>query len=123
MGLVQILQMSRLAARAADRDEDGPIVLAGGVAVRLKPEPLADFLDLALIGDGEPQIPELLRAGARYDPNPSQKPIGSCILPGACRGLTPPRSTRRALNREGRLLSFFTDTRRPAGKNPGRASH
>src|SRR6185312_8466279 len=37
---------------AADRDDDDPIVVSGGHAA-FNPEPVADFLDAAVLGDGE----------------------------------------------------------------------
>ncbi len=44
------------------RDErgGGPLLLSGGPATFLNPEPLADFFDLFLIGEGEEMIPEFL---------------------------------------------------------------
>src|SRR5262249_47558455 len=45
--------------RAKDRGEGSPLVVAGGPVV-FNVEPLADFLDLVCIGDGEELIPELL---------------------------------------------------------------
>src|SRR5262249_12276742 len=44
------------------RDErgGGPLLLCGGPATFLNPEPLADFFDLVLIGEGEEMIPEFL---------------------------------------------------------------
>jgi len=37
---------------AAERDETQPLVIAGGTCV-LNPEPIADFFDFFVIGDGE----------------------------------------------------------------------
>jgi len=47
---------------AADRRQDMPLVLAGGAALFLNPEPVADFLDLVCIGEAEPVLPPLLEA-------------------------------------------------------------
>ncbi len=41
----------------------GPLLIAGGPATFLNPEPIADFFDLFLIGEGEEMVPEFL---ARY---------------------------------------------------------
>jgi radical SAM superfamily enzyme YgiQ (UPF0313 family) len=41
-----------------DRDERHPLVIAGGSAVFLNPEPIADFIDVVLIGEGEEMLPE-----------------------------------------------------------------
>ena len=46
--------------RATDRGEECPLVLAGGPAIFLNPEPIADFVDLCLIGEGEEMFPEFL---------------------------------------------------------------
>ena len=40
---------------AADRSEDDPLVIAGGHAA-FNPEPIADFIDAAVIGDGEQAV-------------------------------------------------------------------
>jgi radical SAM family uncharacterized protein len=53
----------RSADRAADQDTHYPIVLAGGHAA-FNPEPIADFIDAAVLGDGEEavgQITEIVR--------------------------------------------------------------
>ncbi|HZJ04024.1 MAG TPA: TIGR03960 family B12-binding radical SAM protein [Nocardioidaceae bacterium] len=46
------LDLAGIALRAVDRTEDDPIVLAGGHAA-FNPEPVADFVDAAVLGDGE----------------------------------------------------------------------
>jgi radical SAM superfamily enzyme YgiQ (UPF0313 family) len=45
---------------AAERRDTDPIVLVGGAAPSLNPEPLAEIADLVLIGEGELALPELL---------------------------------------------------------------
>jgi len=42
------------------RRHDGPLVVAGGPATFLNPEPLADFVDLFLIGEAEEMLGEFL---------------------------------------------------------------
>jgi len=49
---------------SADRQPEHPLVLGGGVAVTLNPEPTADFFDLYLLGEGESTIPRFLDAFA-----------------------------------------------------------
>jgi radical SAM family uncharacterized protein len=46
------LDLAGIPIHAADRREHDPIVLAGGHAA-FNPEPIADFLDAAVLGDGE----------------------------------------------------------------------
>jgi len=63
--ILKILDGGRIPLAAADRGaETDPLVIAGGIAVTLNPEPLADFFDLFLLGEGEEMIPEFLAAWA-----------------------------------------------------------
>ena len=55
--LVNMLDLAGLAVLAADRGEDGPLVIAGGPCAG-NPEPLAPFVDAFLIGDGEEAVSE-----------------------------------------------------------------
>jgi radical SAM family uncharacterized protein len=50
--LLNALDLAGIPLHAADRTEDDPVVLAGGHAA-FNPEPIADFLDAAVLGDGE----------------------------------------------------------------------
>lgn len=62
--LVGMLELAKLPLRAANRAKaagpEHPLVMAGGVAVSLNPEPVAEFLDLAAIGEAEAILPEFL---------------------------------------------------------------
>lgn len=57
--ILQILDLSQISLRAADRKEDEPIVIGGGPC-SYNPEPIADFFDLFYIGEGETQYRALL---------------------------------------------------------------
>lgn len=50
--MLTALDLAGIPLRAVDRGDDDPIVLAGGHAA-FNPEPIADFLDAAVLGDGE----------------------------------------------------------------------
>ena len=50
--LLTALDLAGIALHAVDRDESQPIVIAGGHAA-FNPEPIADFIDAAVLGDGE----------------------------------------------------------------------
>ncbi|WP_329084408.1 MULTISPECIES: TIGR03960 family B12-binding radical SAM protein [unclassified Streptosporangium] len=50
--MLTALDLAGIPLEAADRGDDDPIVLAGGHAA-FNPEPIADFLDAAVLGDGE----------------------------------------------------------------------
>ncbi len=58
-GMLEMLDLGQIPLRAKDRGVNDPIIIAGGASM-VNPEPVADFLDLAVIGDGEEILPRLL---------------------------------------------------------------
>src|SRR5262250_2381067 len=65
--LLTALDLAGIPLSAADRDKRDPVVLAGGHAA-FNPEPIADFIDGAVLGDGEQAalaITELIRGWKR----------------------------------------------------------
>ncbi len=56
--ILNILDLSGIPLRTADRDDSHPLVFAGGPAV-FNPEPIAPFMDFFVIGDGEDAIVEI----------------------------------------------------------------
>lgn len=50
--ILYMLDLAKIPLRSADRGENDPIVQCGGPCA-VNPEPLADFVDLFVIGDGE----------------------------------------------------------------------
>jgi len=62
---IHVLRMLRLAGiplRAAERGPGDPLVLMGGSALFLNPEPLAPFADLIAVGEGEALVPRMMDA-------------------------------------------------------------
>lgn len=57
--ILNMLDLAGLPVKACDRTDDHPIIVAGGPCV-CNPEPLADFIDLFIIGEGEEVNLELL---------------------------------------------------------------
>jgi radical SAM superfamily enzyme YgiQ (UPF0313 family) len=61
LNVLTILRIAGIPLRRAERaGRNYPLVIAGGSAVFLNPEPIADFIDLFLIGEGEEMVPEFL---------------------------------------------------------------
>ena len=61
LNVLSVLRMAGIPARRADRaGRNFPLIIAGGSAVFLNPEPIADFIDLFLIGEGEEMVPEFI---------------------------------------------------------------
>src|SRR5690606_8305550 len=57
---VNMLDLAGMPVRSRDRDETYPLVIAGGHAC-YNPEPMADFIDAFVIGEGEEIIVEVAR--------------------------------------------------------------
>lgn len=56
--ILDMLDLAGIPLEAAARGEDDPVVIGGGPCA-CNPEPLAEFFDLFLIGDGEELLPEV----------------------------------------------------------------
>jgi radical SAM superfamily enzyme YgiQ (UPF0313 family) len=66
LNVLTLLRMAAIPLRRQDRTgRHYPLIIAGGSAVFLNPEPIADFIDLFLIGEGEEMVPEFLAAYGR----------------------------------------------------------
>ncbi|MGN0658753.1 MAG: TIGR03960 family B12-binding radical SAM protein [Emergencia sp.] len=57
--ILDMLELGGIPLLAADRKEEDPIIVCGGPCA-YNPEPLADFADIFLIGDGEESLPALM---------------------------------------------------------------
>ncbi|MCZ2115308.1 MAG: TIGR03960 family B12-binding radical SAM protein [Anaerolineae bacterium] len=67
--VLNLLDLAGLPVRAADRDATHPLVVAGGHAC-YNPEPMAPFIDVFVIGEGEEALLEIIgtmRAAAHLD--------------------------------------------------------
>lgn len=58
--LLDILKVSRIPLLAKERGQDAPIVIVGGPCATFNPEPMADFVDVCIIGEGEDTIHKVL---------------------------------------------------------------
>jgi len=61
LNIPKLLRLSKLPVRAAERNEWHPLVILGGAAAFLNPEPVAEFVDVVCVGEGEVLVPALLR--------------------------------------------------------------
>ena len=59
VNVLNMLDLAGIPLRSADRTDDEPLVIAGGTCC-FNPEPLADFIDLFVIGEGEDVTGELI---------------------------------------------------------------
>ena len=90
---VRLLGMAGLAARAADRRPADPVGMMGGVCAFSNPEPVAPFMDVIVVGEGEEVVGEIVEAwrashatgapDARRRFLEALRPLGGIYLPGA----------------------------------------
>jgi radical SAM family uncharacterized protein len=57
--VLNILDLGQIPVLASERDDSHPVVIAGGSSC-LNPEPMSDFIDFFVIGDGEEVVLELV---------------------------------------------------------------
>jgi radical SAM family uncharacterized protein len=57
--VLNILDLAQVPVLASERDDSHPVVIAGGSCC-INPEPMTDFIDFFVIGEGEEVLPELV---------------------------------------------------------------
>lgn len=62
--ILNLLDLGGLPIRSSERDDASPLIIAGGPSC-YNPEPLAEFIDAFVIGDGEEVIDEIVDAAMR----------------------------------------------------------
>ncbi len=72
--VLNLLDLAGMPVRSQDRDESYPLVIAGGHAC-YNPEPMADFIDAFVIGEGEEIIVEVARTLQRMRGKPRQEQL------------------------------------------------
>jgi radical SAM superfamily enzyme YgiQ (UPF0313 family) len=101
--ILEILHRASIPLKAEERLPSHPLILAGGAAVTMNPEPLAPFFDLILIGEGEELWPEFLSA---YNQLKNQHARGDLPFALACqvRGVYTPSGYRISPQDPSRLV-------------------
>jgi radical SAM superfamily enzyme YgiQ (UPF0313 family) len=94
--VLDVLAAAHLPLWREQRGPTTPLVVAGGPATFLNPEPLAEFVDLFLIGEGEEMVPEWLAAvraarhGGRAEMLEASSAIAGAYLPAQWPGFGSP---------------------------------
>jgi radical SAM superfamily enzyme YgiQ (UPF0313 family) len=60
LNMARMLKLARVPVWAKDRTHHDPLVLMGGAASFLNPEPIAEFTDVVAVGEGEVLVPKLV---------------------------------------------------------------
>lgn len=56
--ILTMLEMAGIPLAAQERSEDYPLIIGGGIAATLNPEPIAIFFDLFILGEAEESLPQ-----------------------------------------------------------------
>ena len=102
--VLQLLDLSGIPLKAADRTEEDPIVIGGG-ACAYNPEPMAPFFDLIYIGEGETSYDALFDA---YKANRAAGGTKEDFLLAAAKvpGIYVPAFYDVSYNEDGTIASF-----------------
>jgi radical SAM superfamily enzyme YgiQ (UPF0313 family) len=103
--VLDCLALAGLPLRRDARRGDGPLVVAGGPATFLNPEPLAEFVDLFLVGEAEEMLGEFLERAAAAPGGRDALRAGADGVAGAYR----PDRYRPRYDDAGRLAAFEFD--------------
>jgi radical SAM family uncharacterized protein len=79
--VLNMLDLAKMAVRAADRPDSGPLVIGGGGGA-MNPEPVADFFDLFVIGEAEEALPRLLPLLREFRGHRKELCRAAAALPG-----------------------------------------
>ncbi|MBW1892956.1 MAG: radical SAM protein [Deltaproteobacteria bacterium] len=110
LNLIAVVEKAGLPLQSAARGDPHPLIIAGGVACFLNPEPVAPFVDCFLIGEAERLLPRFFNF---YDPLSEKKTLLKNLakkLPGAYI----PYFYKHIYNNDGTLLSIKPDPGIPA---------
>ena len=81
--LLTLLEQAGISLRSADRSNRHPLVIAGGVACFLNPEPIAPFIDCFLLGEAEGILPRFFEVFESGTDLQKQLKNLACHVPGA----------------------------------------
>lgn len=73
VNLAMLLDLAGLPLFSAERNDDHPLVLVGGAVTLLDPEPIADFVDVFCVGEGEGMVEPLVDAMRRMRGRPRRE--------------------------------------------------
>ncbi len=102
--ILTMLDLAQLPLLARDRDERHPLVIGGGPGA-FNPEPLADFFDCFLLGDGEEAVLEILDVmrDARAGKLTREEQLARLVL---IEGIYVPRFYRAEYDAAGRFAAI-----------------
>ncbi|MCE1248782.1 MAG: TIGR03960 family B12-binding radical SAM protein [Firmicutes bacterium] len=108
--ILNMLDLSGIPLYSKDRDETHPFIIAGGPC-SFNPEPVADFFDMIVIGDGEEAVVEILDKYTQWKQSGSSK-MNFLELCSEIEGVYIPSFYEPVFNQDGTI-----DCIKPTGTN------
>jgi radical SAM superfamily enzyme YgiQ (UPF0313 family) len=100
--MVKILNLAGIPPYADQRSKETPLIILGGVSSFLNPEPIAPFMDIILVGEGELLIPLFIESYLRRKKD--KQAIKKALAPML--GFYVPSLYSIEYNGEGEVISF-----------------
>jgi radical SAM superfamily enzyme YgiQ (UPF0313 family) len=104
--LVHLLQIGKLNLRTSHRHQHEPLVVAGGVATFLNPEPISSFIDIFLLGEAENLLDEFINTWQALQQNNASRQEQLTYFAKRIPGAYVPSLFRVKNDSHGRLVSF-----------------
>jgi radical SAM superfamily enzyme YgiQ (UPF0313 family) len=105
-----ILNLARIPLYSRERSQSDPLIIAGGAAFFINPEPVADFIDAICIGEGEDVVPRIVTA--LLSPVDSGR-SGLLLAFAAIPGMYIPAFYRPRYHHDGTLAGYDAETGAP----------
>jgi len=110
--VLMMLELGGIPLRAKERENSGPVVIAGG-GCTYNSEPLAEFIDLFVIGEGEEVLPELIELYRKHQDTGFDRSAFLCAASGI-EGIYVPSMYDVAYNDDGTIKSYQPKNGAPA---------
>ena len=84
LNILEMLRLSHIPQKKEERSDDDPLVILGGICSFFNPEPLTDFIDCILVGEGEELTGEFIDIYKANRAQGRQRLLRAlCGIPGA----------------------------------------
>lgn len=104
--ILNMLKLGHISLRSSQRQEDEPFVIAGGPC-SYNPEPLSDFIDLFVIGEGEEVILKIMETHRQWQKN-NGKRLDFLKMAAAIEGVYVPSFYEVTYDEQTGVITAFT---------------
>jgi len=111
LNILTLLDLARTPIESQLRGEGDPLVIAGGVAVFLNPEPLCEFFDVFILGESEEVIKEFLECyRSAYSKKGEGEKVDFLRKVGQVEGVYVPRFYHVSYAEDGKIEAMNPET-------------